>query len=247
MAVEACMHCGAALGGAWRDTGRCESCRGVVATVTASLPFDDAPLARLIAFDVETTGLYTDSAGITEIGAVKFTADGTVVDTFASLANPGYRVTPPITRLTGITQPMVAKAKPIDDVLRDWLAWLGPAPLLVAHNAPFDLQFVHAALDRLGEEGLEFRVVDTLAWARAASLPVPDHKLETLLDHIGYKAERLHRAAADAAGVMALCLFLAARDGHAEPAACCQCLERRAQKSRLLCALRPAYRRPTKK
>lgn len=224
----------------WRETGRCGRCGATVATVTASLPFDAPP--ALVAFDIETTGLYPDSAGITEIGAVKFTSDGTVLDTFASLANPGYPVAPNITRLTGITNAMVLRARPVAEVLRDWIAWLGSAPLLVAHNAPFDLSFIHAALDAAGLGPHEFLVVDTLAWARAMNLPVPDHKLETLLAHIRFDAGRLHRAEADAHGVMALCLHLAACE-KAGAADCHALAARRAQGSRLLCALRPAYRR----
>jgi len=244
MAKPVCPRCAGALTAQeLLETGVCGRCGARVATVTAALPFDAPAPPALVAFDVETTGLYADSAGITEIAAVKFEPGGAVVDTFVSLANPGYPVKPNITRITGITDAMVSGARPAAEVLRDWVAWLGPDPLLVAHNAPFDLQFVAAALDATDRAGAEFRVVDTLPWAQELALPVENHRLETLLAHVGHSPGRLHRAEADARGVVALCLWLAAQGGHVEPGACRACLDKRARSSRLLCALRPAYRR----
>jgi DNA polymerase III epsilon subunit family exonuclease len=240
MAKSTCPRCGAALAAqALTVTGRCDACNGVVSEVTAFLPFDEQAPLELVAFDVETTGLSPASAGITEIGAVRFRPDGEIVDTFVSLANPGYPVGPDITRLTGITDAMLADARPAAEVLGAWLRWLGPDPILVAHNAPFDLQFIHATLNEV-----EFRAIDTLAWARERAWPVLDHKLETLLRHIGYTAARYHRAEADARGVVALCCRLAACEA-AEPGATGlrDCIERRCQNSRQLCA----YRRPRRR
>jgi DNA polymerase III epsilon subunit family exonuclease len=211
-----------------------------VAAVTGFLSFEDEPPLELVAFDVETTGLSADSAGITEIGAVRFLSDGTILDTFVSFTNPGYRISKEITRLTGITDAMICGAQPTARVLKDWMEWLGPSPVLVAHNAPFDLQFIHAV-----QAEPEFLVIDTLPWARQCVLPVVDHKLETLLRYIGYDAKEHHRAEADARGVAALCAHLVAREGAAPNApAVRERLTRRCEGSRALCGLRG--RRPAR-
>ena len=56
-----------------------------------------------IAFDLETTGLDNAKDAVIEIGAVKF-QDGRTLDTFQTFVNPQRRISPFISKLTGITQ-----------------------------------------------------------------------------------------------------------------------------------------------
>jgi DNA polymerase III epsilon subunit-like protein len=53
--------------------------------------------------DLETTGLNHERDAIMEIGIVRFRGDE-ILDKWSSLVNPGRRVPPSITELTGITQ-----------------------------------------------------------------------------------------------------------------------------------------------
>src|SRR3712207_4653853 len=112
------------------------------------------PLARslrettFVVLDLETTGGAPDGGGITEVGAVKVRG-GEELGVLATLVNPGERIPPFITVLTGITQAMVAPAPRIEQVLPSLLEFLHGA-VLVAHNAPYDVGFLKAACARHG-------------------------------------------------------------------------------------------------
>lgn len=100
------------------------------------------PLCGVI-IDTETTGLRSDRHEVIEIGAVAFTFDATgrigdVVDVYGGLQQPGDVIPAEITRLTGITDEMVAGQR-ID--LARLEALVTPADLVIAHNAAFDRPF----------------------------------------------------------------------------------------------------------
>ena len=75
-----------------------------------------------VAFDIETSGTFGAAKGdapseITEIGAVKV-ENGEIVSRFTSLCNPGRKITPIATKVTHITDAMVASEPPVDVVIR---------------------------------------------------------------------------------------------------------------------------------
>lgn len=155
-----------------------------------------------VVVDLETTGLGV-GAEITEIGAVRVRG-GHLADEFSSLARPCAPIPPFITSLTGITPAMVADADPIGPVLERFLEWSGlegeDAPVLVAHNASFDVGFLRRAARASGRPWPKVRVVDTLGLARLA-LPRPlvrNHKLGTIASYFGTATVPEHRALGDA-------------------------------------------------
>ena len=155
-----------------------------------------------VVVDVETTGLGA-GAEITEIGAVRV-RDGRITDEFSSLARPSRPIPPFITSLTGITPAMVADADPISSVFGRFIDWSGfdaeGAPVLVAHNASFDVGFLRRAARAAGRPWPKPRVADTLALARLA-LPRPlvrNHKLATIASYFGTATTPEHRALGDA-------------------------------------------------
>ena len=155
-----------------------------------------------VAVDLETTGLGA-GAEITEIGAVRV-RNGAVVDEFSSLVKPSRPIPPFITSLTGITPAMVAEADPIASVLERFMEWSGlgaeDCPVLVAHNASFDVGFLRRAARACARPWPRVRVVDTLALARLA-LPRPlvrNHKLGTVASYFGTATVPEHRALGDA-------------------------------------------------
>ena len=155
-----------------------------------------------VVVDLETTGLGGE-AEITEIGAVRVRG-GCLADEFSSLARPCAPIPPFITSLTGITPAMVADADPIGPVLERFLEWSGlegeDAPVLVAHNASFDVGFLRRAARASGRPWPKVRVVDTLGLARLA-LPRPlvrNHKLGTIASYFGTATVPEHRALGDA-------------------------------------------------
>ena len=161
-----------------------------------------APSGHWIVVDLETTGLGA-GAEITEIGAVRV-RDGAVADEFSSLVKPSRPIPPFITSLTGITPAMVAGADPIAVVLGRFMDWSGlgceGSPVLVAHNATFDVGFLRRGARASSLPWPRVRVVDTLALARLA-LPRPlvrNHKLGTIASYFGTATVPEHRALGDA-------------------------------------------------
>ena len=97
-----------------------------------------------IAFDTETTGLEPKTDKIVEIGAVKFDRLGPI-GRFSVLINPGIPMPAEAAKVNGINDEMLRKQPPIEEVLPDFLHFIGKG-ILVAHNAPFDVSFINAAL-----------------------------------------------------------------------------------------------------
>ena len=121
----------------------------------------------------------------------------TVKPAYASLMNPGVSVPFEITQLTGITTKMVRSAPPAATVMRDVTRFVGDTDL-IAHNASFDRRFLEAEHRRIGvSRRLDF--VCTMLLSRRIFDGAPNHKLGTLVGHLGLPADgALHRALADA-------------------------------------------------
>lgn len=147
--------------------------------------------------DLETTGGNRNDDLITEIGAVKVRG-GVCLGTFHTLVNPGRAIPPQITVLTGLTDALVRTAPRIEAVLGTLVDFLGDA-VFVAHNAPFDLGFVRAALARDGRPDYRPTVVDTAALARRLLRDeVPNCTLGTLASRFRLDHRPTHRALDDA-------------------------------------------------
>lgn len=104
---------------------------------------DSAYPHMAVLVDTETTGLQHTRDEVIEIGAVAFTYNnegevGDVVGVYSGLRQPSSPIPPEITRLTGITDEMVA-GQEIDIAALD--ALIEPADLVIAHNAAFDRPF----------------------------------------------------------------------------------------------------------
>lgn len=148
-----------------------------------------------VVFDIETTGLYADKDRITEIGAVRI-ENGQVTDTFSTFVNPGIPIPDFITRLTGITDDMVADAPAVDQALDDFLSFVGKLPV-VAHNASFDTGFIRYNA-RLCNKSFDNVIVDTLQLSRNMFPELGKYKLNLVAKHLGVKLENHHRAVNDA-------------------------------------------------
>ncbi len=151
--------------------------------------------AEFVVFDIETTGLSVQTCKITEIGAVKY-KDGEVISKFESFINPGVPIPEEITKLTGISDEMVAHADDINTVLPKFLEFCGDC-VLVAHNASFDISFIRKAAE---EQRLPFKntYIDTVAVSRYLNTELKNHKLDTLAKFYGLGNFDHHRANEDA-------------------------------------------------
>lgn len=153
--------------------------------------------SAIAVIDFETTGMTPgQGARATEVAIVLLEA-GQVVDRFQSLMRTGVYIPSFITRLTGITNQMVAGAPDAEDVMRDAARFVGAAPM-VAHNAAFDRKFWEAELAQAGLPAPQ-PFACTVLLSRRLYPEAPSHKLGNIVDHLGLpRAGRAHRALADA-------------------------------------------------
>lgn len=148
--------------------------------------------------DVETTGNDASRDRLIEIAAAIM--DGPdVVDTFSTFVDPHAPIPAEITRLTGITDDMVAGAPDAETAVARLAAFVGTRDV-IAHNAAFDRAFI----ERVGGRGvLPGTWLDSLVFVRIALPRVRSHRLADLAAVFAADVEgEAHRALFD---VLALC------------------------------------------
>ena len=150
---------------------------------------------EFVAFDLETTGLSVNDDTITEIGAVLF-RDGKEVASFQSFVAVHRKLDPENIKLTGITDEMLEGAPEIDEVLPEFLKFVGDR-VVVAHNARFDTGFVRKACERLGIQ-YNLTSVDTLPLAQQLMPQLNKFKLDGIARALKLPSFNHHRAADDA-------------------------------------------------
>jgi DNA polymerase-3 subunit alpha (Gram-positive type) len=156
---------------------------------------------ELIAFDIETTGLYAEQGDrIIEIGAVPVVGSEVLLaQGFSELINPGIPISPEVSTINGITDEMVKDAPDLKTVLPVFLHYIENKPL-IAHNASFDVGFISYYMGKTGLPLLRNRIIDTLELSRKAFPRASAHNLDALLKrlHISYENEQRHRSLGDA-------------------------------------------------
>ena len=148
-------------------------------------------MPTIVALDIETTGLDPQKDAILEIGAVRFNGKRVEAE-WETLLNPGRRIPPFITQLTGITNQMVAQAPPLQDVLAVLKDFVGDDPIL-GHNVGFDLAF----LRRYGA----FELNDEIDTYEMAAILLPGagrYNLAALAHLLLVPLQAKHRALEDA-------------------------------------------------
>ena len=148
-----------------------------------------------VVFDIETTGFSSVKDKIIEIGAVKV-ENGKIVSRYSTFVNPEVPIPFEITKLTSITDAMVIDAPKIENVLPEFMEYVGDA-VLVAHNAGFDVGFIEENCKRLGIER-KLTSVDTVALARVLLPTLSRYKLNVVAKTLGISLENHHRAVDDA-------------------------------------------------
>lgn len=157
----------------------------------------DLPLdADFVGFDIETTGLDSETDRITEIGAVRV-VNGEITDTFQTFVDPGMPIPPDIVQLTGITDEDVSGAPSQAEAVRAFMDFAGDMPL-AAHNASFDVGFLTVAARRAGMTFAPV-YVDTLAVSQSILKDLKRFKLDVVSRALGLPDFNHHRASDDAA------------------------------------------------
>ena len=165
-----------------------------------------------VALDVETTGLDPERDRITEVGAVRFTADGDVLETLERLVNPGREIPLFIEQLTGVTNTAVLDAPPLSSISAELRAFANGTPI-VGHNVGFDLGC-------LRREGVPFASV-AIDTAELSRYLLPERQPRGLVDlatALGVEAAVHHRALPDARTAAAVFVALMRRAEALAPA-----------------------------
>lgn len=159
--------------------------------------------------DIETTGGYAASNGITEI-AVFITDGKEIVDSFHTLLNPGYAIPRFIESLTGITDEMVVDARTFPEIAPDLFELLHDK-VFVAHNVNFDYSFIRYQFEQCGYH-LNCKKLCTIRLGRKIIPGLRGYGLGKLCAHLDIKIAERHRAAGDAAATVVLLHLLLNKD-----------------------------------
>ncbi|MGK0382596.1 MAG: DNA polymerase-3 subunit epsilon, partial [Flavobacteriales bacterium] len=121
---------------------------------------------------------------------------GQVVERFQALMDPGKPVSAFIEDYTGITNRMLNKAAPCDEVMHEFADFMGDSNL-VAHNASFDKRFLDAELGRIARS-YNGHFACSLLVSRRLYQDAPSHKLGSLITYKNIPSEGgFHRALFD--------------------------------------------------
>lgn len=173
----------------------------------------NAEIMRSVSFtvvDFETTGFNPETDRIVQLAAIVVNGAGEVIDSFDTVVKPESpeAYTHGAEHIHGITAEQVSNGMPTREALQK--VWtMSSGKHFTAHNAQFDLGFLHAESLRVGLEGHVDQYIDTLALSRQIDTDKQRrHSLDALCEHYGIERERAHEAKADATATAELLIHL---------------------------------------
>ncbi|PWU04536.1 MAG: DNA polymerase III subunit epsilon [Bacteroidetes bacterium] len=151
--------------------------------------------------DIETTGGYASSHGITEIAI--FVHDGEkILERFETLVNPGMEIPYYIQVMTGITNEMVSDAPKFGEVAELVFDKLKDK-VFVAHNVNFDYSFLKHHFLETGHEFFAKKLC-TVRLTRKVFPNLASYSLGNICRSLQIQIENRHRAGGDAAATVKL-------------------------------------------
>jgi DNA polymerase III epsilon subunit len=153
-----------------------------------------------VVFDTETTGLLPNQGDeIVQIAAVRIVNGKRVKgEVFDTLVNPGRSIPASSTAVHGVSETMVRDAPNVLQALERFRVFSHGA-VLVAHNAPFDMEFLRRRERELGNR-FDNPILDTVLLSAAVFGQAETHTLDALVERLGLsiaQGER-HTAIGDA-------------------------------------------------
>lgn len=149
-------------------------------TDIASTPLGDL---AFVVFDTETTGLLPHKDDVVQIGAVRVLGgriiDGEEIDV---LVDPGRPIPPASTKVHGISDAMVRNAPDFITAGRQFHRFCTDA-VIVAHNAPFDMAFMHRDAEKMGVDW-PHPVLDTVLLSAVIFGAGETHTLDALCERL---------------------------------------------------------------
>ncbi len=162
--------------------------------VSAATPWPAAYPQGYAVVDVETTGLARDDR-IISAAVYRLDALGEVEDHWYTMVNPERDPGP--VWIHGLTSDVLEGAPLFKDIADEFATRL-EGRVLVAHNAVFDWQMIAREYARVQIDPPVRQRLCTIALSKELSLPLPNHKLESLAAHFGVVQQRAHHALDDA-------------------------------------------------
>jgi hypothetical protein len=160
--------------------------------------------------DCETTGVNPETDRILQVAAIIVNGEGEVVDQFDTVVRPESpeSYTHGAEHIHGISKEQVENGMPLREALEK-LWTISSGNVFTAHNARFDIGFLHAESERVGLSNRIDTHVDTLALARKTDAEkTRRHTLDALCEHYGIEREKAHDAKADATATAELLIHL---------------------------------------
>jgi len=155
--------------------------------------------------DIETTGGSAQRDRIIEVAV--FVYDGSdITDSFVTLVNPERSIPYFITRLTGITDQMVAHAPRFCEIARKILE-ITENTTFVAHNVSFDYNFIRQEFLRLGYDYRRPKLC-TVQLSRKYLPGYRSYSLGNICKELGIEIDYRHRAAGDALATIKLLNYI---------------------------------------
>lgn len=155
-------------------------------------------MIREIVLDTETTGLSPQGGDrLVEIGCVELINHIPTGKHHHVYINPERSMPEEAFRVHGLGDDFLADKPLFKTVAEEFRAFIGDATLVI-HNAPFDMGFLNAELERAGLSRLTNEVIDTVMVARQKH-PGARVSLDALCKHYGIDNSRrtLHGALLD--------------------------------------------------
>jgi DNA polymerase-3 subunit epsilon len=161
--------------------------------------------------DFETTGLNPESDRIVQLAAVIVNGDGDITDSFDTIVKPESpsEYQHGAEHIHGISAEQVSNGMPLRIALQK--LWdISADNVFTAHNAQFDLGFLHAESERVGIKGRVEIHIDTLELSRRISGAdnTRRHNLFALCEHYGIERDKVHDAKSDATATAQLLVHL---------------------------------------
>ena len=144
--------------------------------------------------DLETTGLSPRCDEIIELAAIKV-RDGVVQASYQQLVKPKEKISDFISSITNITNEMVADAPGIEDVLSEYLGFIG-SDVVVGHNVCFDVNFIFDNCASIFGNAFTNNYINTVRVAKRL-IDLPHYRLSDLCAYFDISRENAHRALAD--------------------------------------------------
>jgi DNA polymerase III subunit epsilon len=164
--------------------------------------------------DVETTGTSAAFGKITDIAVFIFNGKE-ITESFTTLINPECFIPAHITRLTGISNDMVAEAPKFYEVAKK-IVEITAGRTFVAHNAMFDYSFIKQEFKTLGYD-YKRKLLCTVKLGRKLLPGHRSYSLGNICSELGIPIDNRHRAAGDALATVKFFKYLLSRNSTSEP------------------------------